>query len=149
MDWRWMINTRGGPWCGRPTRYEENQLCLLLPTNIKNVPVHAQPACVPQIPNAHSGTCHQAYLWTCQHGHLQPWGFGDPPLQFSCAETEQINATVDGGYICSVGTTFVTSQHCTAVSVGTCIAVARFLVGFGGATCWWVGVPPGFAKPLS
>ena len=45
-------------------------------------------------------------------------------------------------------TTFVTSQRCMAVSVGTHIAVARFLVGFGGATRSRVGVPPGFAKPL-
>jgi len=56
-----------------------------------------------------------------------------PPLPLAYSETGQISAAVNGGYVCSVGTTFVTSQHCTAVSIDTRIAVARFLVGFGGA----------------
>jgi len=78
--------------------------------------------------------------------HQGPYTRTDPPLRFSCTETGQISATVVGGYVCSVGTTFVTSQCCMAVSVGTRIAIARFLVGFGSATRTRVSVPPGFLK---
>lgn len=70
------VNTRGGPWCGRPMRYEENWPCLLLPlTNIENTPGHEQPTHTPHktcqspmmltdcpILNSHPGAC---YLFTC------------------------------------------------------------------------------------
>ena len=44
--------------------------------------------------------------------------------------------------------TFPTSQCCMAVSFDTCNAIARFPGWFECHTHAWVGIPPGFMKPL-
>ena len=69
----------------------------------------------------------------------------DAVFAFSTEGAVFASSTDDAVFVSS---TLLTSQRCTAVSVDTCIAVARFLVSFGGATRARVGVPPGFAKPL-
>ena len=97
--------------------------------------------------------CHDTVSATRQRQRLRltrgPYARIHPPLLLPFAETEQISAAVDGGYVCSVGTTFVTSQCCTAVSIDTHIAIARFLVNFGGAYPLTGWCTPGFCETLT
>ena len=145
----------GDSWCGRPKRYIRRRAIVSLPpfpylrsplpTNAEytlgdnaalpyddDTSIHLPHTCA--LPPWRQPSRQLGFCDGTTPAHVN-WGPIRSPLQLSSGNLEE--------------TTFVTSRRCTAVSIDTRIAVARFPGQFFGPTHSQVGVPLGFVKPLS